>query len=190
VPRLGADARDAQQLEQILVETWQIATEKLFSGAHRTPPRSLPCHRRRLNLRSGPIDRNPPPPSPSPAGPGIAAILDRPLAWCMDVLVIVLAIAGFLAALRGLSRASLGLLVRGVEVVMTREQTDIRARRGDITGLGTADEHGALARRHRRRSVLAVGFWATLIVVPLVTPWTRWLYAACSPLWLIPARRR
>jgi len=107
----------------------------------------------------------------------------------MDFLIVLLAIAGFLAALRGLSRASLGLLVRGVEVVMARETTDIRARRGDITGLSAADEHRAVARRHRRRSAVVVAFWAALIVVPLLTPWTRWLYAAWSTLWLLPARR-
>ncbi len=107
----------------------------------------------------------------------------------MDSLVLLLAIAGFLAVLRGLARAMLGLLVRGVEVVMAREATDIRARRGDITGLSAADEQRALARRHRRRSAAAVAFWAALIVVPVLTPWTRWLYAAWSPLWLLTARR-
>jgi hypothetical protein len=108
----------------------------------------------------------------------------------MDFLIVLLAIAGFLAAVRGLARASLGLLVRGVEVVMAREETDIRARRGDITGLSAADEHGALARRHRRRSALAVVFWAALLVGPLFTPWTRWLYAAWSLFWLLSYRRR
>jgi len=108
----------------------------------------------------------------------------------MDFLVLVLAIAGFLAASRGLARASLGLLVRGVEVVVAREETDIRARRGDLTGLSAADEHGALARRRRLASAAAVAFWGALLVAPLLTPWTRWLYAAWSALWLLPSRRR
>ena len=108
----------------------------------------------------------------------------------MDPIILVLGIAGFLAALRGLTRASLRLVVRGVEVVMARETTDIRARRGDLTGFQAADQHAVQARNQRRRSVLAVAGWATLLAVPPMTPWTGLLYAAWAPLWLLSPRRR
>lgn len=108
----------------------------------------------------------------------------------MDGILLLLAIAGFLAAVRGLARAGLGLLVRGVDVVMAEEATAISARRGDLTGLGVADAQRAQAARRRQRSLGAVLVWASMLVVPLLTPWTRLLYAAWSPLWLLPPRRR
>jgi hypothetical protein len=108
----------------------------------------------------------------------------------MDAVLLLLAIAGFLAVLRAASRAALGLLVRGVEVVMTGEATDISARRGDLTGLSAADERHDRARRGRRRSLLAVAAWVALLVLPAFTPWPRLGYAACSVLWFLPVRRR
>lgn len=112
------------------------------------------------------------------------------LACRMDVIILMLAVAGFLAALRGLSRSALGLMVRGVEEIVAREATDIQARRGDLTGLQDADAHTARARSRRRRSILAVAFWVVLLLLPPLTPWTAALYAAWSPLWLLPPRRR
>lgn len=108
----------------------------------------------------------------------------------MNAVLLLLAIAGFFAAVRGLARAGLGLLVRGVEVVMADEATSIQARRGDLTGLGAADARSAAARRRRRFSLAAVALWAALLALPPLTPWPRLLYAAWSPLWLLPARRR
>jgi hypothetical protein len=107
----------------------------------------------------------------------------------MNVVLLLLAIAGFLAAVRGIARAGLGLLVRGVEVVMADEATSIQARRGDLTGLGAADARSAAARRRRLTSIAAVAAWAAMLVVPPLTPWPTWLYAAWAVLWLLPARR-
>lgn len=108
----------------------------------------------------------------------------------MAVIILLLGVAGFLAALRGLSRSALGLMVRGVEEIVAREASDIQARRGDLTGLQAADARSTRARGRRRRSILLLAFWVMLLVLPPLTPWTAVLYAAWSPLWLLPSRRR
>ncbi len=106
----------------------------------------------------------------------------------MSFIILVLAIAGFLAVLRRSAGALLRLLGRGVEAFLAREESSIRERRGDLTGLQEAVARTRGARRARLDAMLRFAFWVALLVAPLLTPWTALLYAACATLWLVPPR--
>lgn len=104
----------------------------------------------------------------------------------MRFLLIVLAVFGILAVLRRVLLAVLRLLGRGVDRIMANEMAEIRARRGDLTGLDEADvEHGR-ARRAQAGALAVLSFWVLLLIAPSLTPWPLALYASYSLLWVIP----
>lgn len=104
----------------------------------------------------------------------------------MRVLLTVLAVLGFLAVLRRVLIAGFGLLGRGVDRVVAGEVAEVRARRGDLTGLSEADARRGDARRAQSAALAAFAFWVLLLIAPPLTPWPLVLYATCSLLWLIP----
>ena len=108
----------------------------------------------------------------------------------MRFLLLILAIAGFLAVARQLTRAVFILLKRSVDSFLLGEVAGARARRGDVTGLVEARTAKQERRRARWRSLLAVILWAALLALPLTTRLTLQGFALYSILWLVPLVRR
>ncbi|MCI0436400.1 MAG: hypothetical protein L0271_22585 [Gemmatimonadetes bacterium] len=107
----------------------------------------------------------------------------------MSPIITVFAVFGFFAVMRHGARAFLRLLGRGVETFVAAQETSVRERRGDVTGLQEAVQRHRIARRARLGAVAGVAFWSALLIVPLFTPWTAALYAAFAVLWLLPIHR-
>jgi hypothetical protein len=108
----------------------------------------------------------------------------------MEFMVIVLAVFGFMGALRLAGRTLLRLLTRGAETFITSEVRQTHVRRGDITALQASDAAYAQARRNRRRATALVAGSVALLAVPPFTPWTALLYACYLPLWFVRPRLR
>ena len=107
----------------------------------------------------------------------------------MSFALVVLAIFGFLAVFRRSAGAFLHVLGRGVESFTATQETSIRERRGDLTGLREAEVRRQEARRARRGATARLAFWCALLIAPLLTPWTTPLYATLAMLWLLPSHR-
>ena len=110
----------------------------------------------------------------------------------MRLLLFFLAVAGFLAVARQLTRATFVLLKRSVDAFVLREVAGQRARRGDVTGLVEVQAAKQQRRRARLLALLAVIGWTALLALPLTTRATLQGFAAYSVLWLVPLvlRRR
>jgi hypothetical protein len=107
----------------------------------------------------------------------------------METAVLILAVAGFVAVAARVLRALLGVLTVGADVLIAREVAATRANRGDLTGLEEAKLARGEARRRRYVALGVLSIWAGLLMVPALTPWPNFLYAAYSLLWLLPHRR-
>jgi hypothetical protein len=103
----------------------------------------------------------------------------------MTFLLDLLAAAGIVAVLLRMGRAGLRAMVRGVDSYMKGEAIQLRARRGDLTGMADAERSHAVARKRKRTGLVQLGFWSALLVLPLFTPWTAPIYAAYSLLWVV-----
>lgn len=101
----------------------------------------------------------------------------------MEVVRLVLAAAGILAALYGAIRAGLRLLGHAAEGLVAVELERARARRGDLTGVGEAREEAGRARRGRARAAFELGGWSVLLVAPTFTSAPAAVYAVLSVLW-------
>jgi hypothetical protein len=106
----------------------------------------------------------------------------------MSILLFVLAVFGVLAILRRIALAGFLIMRRGVDRFMAGEVAEVHAQRGDLTRLSDASTARALARRAQWASAAVLSFWIALLIVPVLTPWPRLLYAACAALWLAPRR--
>ncbi|CAN5685458.1 hypothetical protein BH23GEM9_BH23GEM9_13950 [soil metagenome] len=106
----------------------------------------------------------------------------------MSVAVFLLAISGFIAALLRAFIALLAVLRSGVDSFLARDLASVRGQRGDLTGVADATALRAAARRRRMLAIGIFSFWLGLLVVPVLTPWPTFLYAAYSLLWLVPRR--
>lgn len=82
------------------------------------------------------------------------------------------------------------LMRRGIDSLLTRELVELRARRGDLTGLADATDARSLARQRRLLAVATFCFWLLLLVIPALTPWPAVLYALYALLWVLPQGRR
>src|SRR5262245_11974083 len=108
----------------------------------------------------------------------------------MRLLLLILAIAGFLAVARQLTRAVFILLKRSVDSFVLGEVAGERARRGDVTGVVEARAAKGERRRARFISLLAVIGWAALLALPLTTRATLPGFALYSIFWILPLLRR
>jgi hypothetical protein len=107
----------------------------------------------------------------------------------MRILLLPFALAGGAAILRRAGGALLRLAHGGVESLYADGLASAHARRGDITSLQDAAATRVLAVRRRRLALGSFAFWAVLLLLPLITPWPVAVFAAYSPLWLLPRRR-
>lgn len=107
----------------------------------------------------------------------------------MRYLVLLLAFFGVVAVLGRVLRALLRLLHRGIDTLVAGEVEDLRAQRGDLTGMADAAKQKAVARRGRLVAAAKFSFWIGLLVAPPLTPWPATLYAIYSVLWLVPRVR-
>ncbi len=72
----------------------------------------------------------------------------------METPLTILAVFGVAALIWHLLRALLKVGRGGVEAFIARESADVRARRGDLTGLAESEERAHRARHARLRSAL------------------------------------
>ncbi len=108
----------------------------------------------------------------------------------MNLVLFVLSVAGFLAALRRLAFAAFRLFKGSVESFVMREVASSRTDRGDVTGLLEAQALRRATRAVRARALASVVFWAALLSAPLLTRMTLPLYAFYTLLWLLPLHRQ
>jgi hypothetical protein len=106
----------------------------------------------------------------------------------MDIVLLILAIGGIAAVLRHILTASSKLLRRGLDAYLAGQIADVRANRGDLTGLSDAQDARVRARRLRRGALFMMAVWVALLVVPPLTPWPELLYASYTILWFVPRR--
>jgi hypothetical protein len=106
----------------------------------------------------------------------------------MDTAITLLAAAGIAAVLLRAVLALFRALRGGVDSFLARDMADLRAQRGDLTGLAAAAEVRQAARRQRMFAFGAFAVWIGLLAVPQLTPWPRFLYVIYSLLWLVPHR--
>lgn len=109
------------------------------------------------------------------------------LEGALRALVVALAIGGGLALVNRAGRAGARLVLRAAEVTAVSGMAEIRARRGDLTGLAESRELERRARRRRRRDGLQALLWALWLVLPVIAGWLPAAYAVAAPLWLLPA---
>jgi hypothetical protein len=108
----------------------------------------------------------------------------------VETLLSSLAVAGIVAAIWHLIRATVRFLRHGATGLWAGELAKNHARRGDVTALQEAQqEREAVSRWKVRAGAEAVG-WFVVLVAPSLTPWARHVYAAYNILWLMPAVRR
>jgi hypothetical protein len=125
-----------------------------------------------------------------PGGGSACRTRGKPYVPPMRTILLLLGAAGVAAVALRAAGALMTVISGGVESFLARDVADVRARRGDLTGLADAD---AVRQRARRRRFVALGvfsMWVCLLIVPPLTPWPGFLYAAYSLLWLVPRRTR
>jgi hypothetical protein len=111
----------------------------------------------------------------------------------MELVILILAASGFLALLGRVVMALLRLLRGSAESFLASDVAEVRARRGDLTGLQEAKQWRGVMRRDRLRSAFRLGFWLLLLAGAPAAGFAREVYTACSVLWLLPGslgRRR
>jgi hypothetical protein len=69
---------------------------------------------------------------------------------------------------------------------LARDLHDVRAQRGDLTGMEEANALRTSGRRRRTRAIARLSFWVGLLIVPVFTPWPVELCAVYSCLSLLP----
>jgi hypothetical protein len=107
----------------------------------------------------------------------------------MHSLLVILAIAGFVAVLRHALDALLRLLHGDVAAALAGGRASVRAQHGDLTGLEEARAERETAAARRRMALALLVLWTALLLLPPLTAWPLGLYAAYALLWLLPRRR-
>ena len=106
----------------------------------------------------------------------------------LSLVLLLLAVLGFVALVTRLARAGLRLGLNAVEATAASGLADVSHRRGDITGFLERQASGAALRRARRRNLAALLGYGLLLAVPLFAGVAREVYAASALLWLLPRR--
>lgn len=106
----------------------------------------------------------------------------------LSLVLLLLAVLGFVALVARLGRAGLRLGLNAAEATATTGLAEVSQRRGDITGFLERQASSEALRRARRRNLAAVAGYGLLLVVPLFAGYAREVYAASALLWLLPRR--
>ena len=107
----------------------------------------------------------------------------------LSLVLLILAVLGFLALAGRLGRALLRLALNAAESTHATGLAEVSERRGDITAMMETRNAALALRRKRRLALLAVVACVLLIAVPPFAGVAREVYAACALLWFAPARR-
>jgi hypothetical protein len=107
----------------------------------------------------------------------------------LSLVLLILAVLGFLALAGRLGRALLRLALNAAESTAATGLAEVSERRGDITGMMEKRTAAQTLRRNRRITLLTVVACLLLIIVPPFMDVAREVYAACAVLWFLPPRR-
>ena len=106
----------------------------------------------------------------------------------LSLVLLVLAVLGFVALVTRLGRAALRLGLSAAEKSAAGGLAEVSHRRGDVTGFLERRDAEQSLRRARRRAALGVGAYALLLAIPAFAGMAREVYAACALLWFLPRR--
>jgi hypothetical protein len=106
----------------------------------------------------------------------------------LSVVLLMLAVLGFLALMARLGRAALRLGLNAAEATAATGLAEVSQRRGDITGFMERQASGHALRRARRLNAAAALSYALLLAVPPIAGGAREVYAVAALLWLLPRR--
>jgi hypothetical protein len=108
----------------------------------------------------------------------------------VQTVLFLLALIGGAALIVRLGRTLLRLALETAEATAASELAKLSRRRGDLTTLAERSEGARAARRSRRLDVALALVWLLLLDAPLFTGGARYVYAACSLVWLLPRRKK
>lgn len=106
----------------------------------------------------------------------------------LSLVLLLLAVLGFVALIARLGRSALRLGLNAAEATAASGLAEVSERRGDITGYLERRASGESLRRARRRNLAATLLYAALLAVPPFAGVAREVYAASALLWLLPRR--
>jgi hypothetical protein len=106
----------------------------------------------------------------------------------LSLVLLILAVFGFLALLRRLGGSLLRLGLHAAEGSAATGLAEVSERRGDITGFMERRASAQSLRRARRLTTATLAVYVLLLAVPLFAGLAREVWAACSLLWFLPAR--
>jgi hypothetical protein len=107
----------------------------------------------------------------------------------LSLVLLILAVLGFLALAGRLVRALFRLALNAAESTAATGLAEVSERRGDITGMMEKRTAAQTLRRNRRITGLTAVGCVLLMVVPPFADVAREVYAACALLWFLPPRR-
>jgi hypothetical protein len=107
----------------------------------------------------------------------------------LSLILLLLAVFGFLALAGRLGRALVRLALNAAESTAATGLAEVSERRGDITGMMEKRTAAQTLRRNRRITLLTVIACLLLIIIPPFADVAREVYAACALLWFLPPRR-
>ena len=106
----------------------------------------------------------------------------------LALVLLILAVFGFLALLRRLGGSLLRLGLHAAEGTAAAGLAEVSERRGDITAFMERRADAQNLRRARRRAGATAAACVLLLAVPLFAGVARDVWAACSLLWFLPSR--
>lgn len=106
----------------------------------------------------------------------------------LSLVLLILAVLGFLALAGRLGRALVRLALNAAESTAASGLAEVSERRGDITAMMETRNAAQTLRRGRRITLLSAGACFLLIAIPPFAGVAREVYAACALLWFVPAR--
>ena len=132
---------------------------------------------------------NPAAAPPLAAGPVHRPDLKAVSRELLSLVLLILAVLGFLALAGRLGRGLVRLALNAAESTHATGLAEVSERRGDITGMMETRNAAQTLRRSRRITLLSIAGCFLLIAIPPFAGVAREVYAACALLWFVPAQR-